>query len=139
MQPVNGDYHLAGLAVPEGLDDLHDLLENVRASHPDLLAEDLLLFETAVVEIAGNVVEHGRPPGEVSWTFRMDVRPDRLIGKLSDSGQAYAAESATFEMPGELAETGRGLALAQLALDELTYERADGANHWIMVRNRRSA
>jgi len=33
-------------------------------------------------------------------------------------------------------ETGRGLALAGMALDELDYERREDANHWRMVRRR---
>jgi serine/threonine-protein kinase RsbW len=60
---VTGDYLLEGLAVPESLNLLHDLLERVGREHPDLDAGDLMMFETAVIEVAGNVVEHGRPPG----------------------------------------------------------------------------
>jgi hypothetical protein len=28
-----------------------------------------------VIEVAGNVVEHGRPPGKVQWSFHLEVRP----------------------------------------------------------------
>ena len=133
-----GDHALTGLAVPEGLDQLHDLLERVGAAHPEVSPADLMLFETAVIEIAGNVVEHGRPPGGVHWTFAIDVEPDRITAQLHDDGQAFheAGTLAHAEMPDADAEAGRGFALASQVLDELSYERRDGANHWSMVRRR---
>ncbi|MEO5851860.1 MAG: ATP-binding protein [Nocardioides sp.] len=133
-----GEYTLTGLAVPAGLDDLHDLLERIGTEHPQLSAADLMLFETAVIEIAGNVVEHGRPPGEVHWTFTLAVLEDRIEATLSDDGVPFEGGDALpdAEMPDALAEGGRGFALAGAVLDELDYRRTDGANHWQLVRNR---
>ena len=37
-------------------------------------------------------------------------------------------------MPGEMAESGRGLPLASAALDELDYRREGSSNVWTMVR-----
>jgi serine/threonine-protein kinase RsbW len=134
---MTGEYLLDGLAVPESLNLLHDLLEQVGRDHPDLRADDLMLFETAVIEVAGNVVEHGRPPGRVSWSFHLAVLPDRLEGRLSDSGEEYPGGTWGTEMPGDpLQEDGRGLALATAVLDRLDYRRGDGANHWTMLRRR---
>jgi serine/threonine-protein kinase RsbW len=56
---MSGDYVLDGLAVPESLNLLQDLLEEVGQEHPELAASDLMLFETAVIEVAGGVVERG--------------------------------------------------------------------------------
>jgi len=131
---MTGDYVLEGLAVPQTLDALHDLLERVGTEHPEVDASDLMLFETAVIEVAGNVVEHGRPPGEVRWTFRLEVLPDRLEARLSDGGQEYPGGTWGTEMPDAMDEDGRGLALATAVLDSLAYERTDEANHWTMVR-----
>lgn len=133
-----GDYTLTGLAVPAGLDDLHDLLERIGSDHPQLSPADLMLFETAVIEIAGNVVEHGRPPGEVHWTFSLVVHGDRIEAMLSDDGVPFEGSDdlPDAEMPDALAEGGRGFALAGAVLDRLDYERADGVNHWRLVRNR---
>lgn len=133
-----GDHTVTGLAVPAGLDELHDLLERVGAEHPDVATADLMLFETAVIEIAGNVVEHGRPPGGVHWSFTLRVLPDRIEAELADDGQVFEQVRvlADAEMPDADAETGRGFALASQLLDELAYERREGANHWSMVRHR---
>jgi serine/threonine-protein kinase RsbW len=131
---MTGDYVLDGLAVPDSLDLLHDLLEQVGVEHPELAASDLMLFETAVIEVAGNVVEHGKPPGEVRWQFRLAVRPDRLEGTLSDSGEEYPGGAWGTDMPDTMEEDGRGLALATAVLDSLVYERAGDVNEWTMVR-----
>jgi serine/threonine-protein kinase RsbW len=135
---MTGDYLLEGLAVPETLSLLHDLLERVGTEHPDLHSGDLMLFETAVIEVAGNVVEHGRPSGRVAWTFRLSVLPDRLEATLSDSGEEYPGGTWGTAMPQDpMREDGRGLALATAVLDDLGYERADDGNHWTMLRRRR--
>jgi serine/threonine-protein kinase RsbW len=131
---MTGDYLLDGLAVPDSLNLLHELLEQVGSEHPELTASDLMLFETAVIEVAGNVVEHGKPPGEVSWRFRLAVRADRLEGTLSDSGEEYPGGAWGTEMPDTMEEDGRGLALATAVLDSLVYERAGNVNEWTMVR-----
>ncbi|MFC4616818.1 hypothetical protein ACFO3K_18975 [Cellulomonas algicola] len=57
------EYVLEGFAVPEELSHVSDLLELAGAEHPEVDPTDLMLFETAVVEIANNVVEHGKPHG----------------------------------------------------------------------------
>ena len=134
----SGEFRLASLAVPESLDLLHELLSHVGEQHPDVDPSDLMLFETAVVEIAGNVVEHGRPSGRVTWEFLLEVREDRLESTLTDSGEEYAGPLDP-AMPDVLAESGRGFALAQAMLDELDYERVDGRNRWRMVRRRARA
>jgi serine/threonine-protein kinase RsbW len=134
---MTGDYVLEGLAVPESLSLLHDLLDRVSREHPGIDSADLMLFETAVIEVAGNVVEHGRPRGRVTWAFRIDILPDRLEASLSDSGEEYPGGTWGTQMPADpMQENGRGLALATAVLDSLTYERRDHANHWRMERLR---
>jgi serine/threonine-protein kinase RsbW len=134
---MTGEYLIDGLAVPESLDLLHDLLERVAREHPDVSAADLMMFETAVIEIAGNVVEHGRPPGEVTYGFRLEVLPDRLEGVLIDSGEELPP-SPEATMPSHWDESGRGLALAGSVLDHLSYTRDEGENRWQMRRLRRA-
>lgn len=132
-------YQADGIAVPASIDQLHELLERVAAEHPEVAAADLMLFETAVIELAGNIVEHGRPEGEVTFDFTLDVHPDRLEALLRDTGyplpEGSDPDGAT--MPDAWAEDGRGLALAGAALDELAYEREPEANAWRLVRRRR--
>jgi serine/threonine-protein kinase RsbW len=94
-----------------------------------------MLFETAVIEVAGNVVEHGRPLGRVRWSFRLSVREGALEGRLSDSGEEYPGGAWGTDMPDTMEEAGRGLALATAVLDSLVYERSGNVNEWWMVRH----
>ncbi len=129
-----GDYRIDGLAVPESLGLLHSLLEQVAADHPEVSPDDLMLLETAVIEIAGNVVEHGRPPGEVRYAFTLAVLPDRLEAVLTDTGEEVPDPDDARPMPDDWEETGRGLPLARAALDELSYARGAEGNLWRMVK-----
>lgn len=151
-----GEYHLEGLAVPESLDRLHDLMHRVREEHAEVDETMLMLFETAIIEIHGNVVQHGRPQGQVLYTFDLDVREDRLVGLLADNGEALpdlsqqsgllgadpagdAGEDPGAELGDEVsedAESGRGMRLARAALDEMDYARRNDQNTWRMVKQR---
>lgn len=130
-----GEYRVDTLAVPETLNLLHDLLARVREDHLDVDGTDLMLFETAVIEIANNVVEHGRPPGTIRYSFTLAVETDRLLGHLRDGGPPL--EEWERSMPDADSENGRGLALARVALDDLEYQRVEDHNEWTMVRRRR--
>ncbi|MBE7323519.1 ATP-binding protein [Nocardioides sp. Y6] len=134
---MDGDtFTLEGWAVPEGLADLHDLVERARVAHPDVDETAFMMLETAAIEIAGNVVEHGLPPGQVWWSFTLRMRPDHVEGVLADDGQRYEGDLSAL-MPDPLAESGRGIALAQAALDELHYAHEGDKNVWTMRRRLR--
>ena len=134
---MTGDYRLTGLAVPESLELLHELLDRVRDEHPEIDAGDLMMFETAIVEIHGNVVKHGRPEGRVEYDFSLDVAPARLEGTLATHGDDAPDFSglAPSEPTDPLAESGRGIWLAETVLDELAYSRDGDGNVWHMVKN----
>jgi serine/threonine-protein kinase RsbW len=131
-----GEYSLRGLALPESLELLHTLLVRVRADYPEIDEVDLSKFETAIVEIHGNVIEHGSPRGRVVYAFELRVHDDRLVGILADTGTAVPDLSEFDELPDEMAESGRGLWLAKATLDDLEYIRAGGRNTWKMTRLR---
>jgi serine/threonine-protein kinase RsbW len=136
------DAELACPARPECLDEVHGLLASLWDAAPDVALEDRMMFELAVVEIAGNVVEHaggdsaGGEPGPVQLVLRVAVHRDRLEARLHDDGTVALVDLARAQLPADpLAESGRGLALA-LASGRLTYAREGGANVWCLVRAR---
>lgn len=130
------EYVIEALAVPETIGDLHEMLALVGRENSDVVDMDLMMFETAVIEIAANVVEHGRPEGQVFYTFRLVLLDDRIEASLSDSGDELYDKPLIATLPDEMAERGRGLALAEAVLDELVYERLGGRNTWTMVKLR---
>jgi serine/threonine-protein kinase RsbW len=131
--PAGKGYVLEGFAVPDQLDAVHALLAEAAGEHPGLDPMDVMLFETAIIEIANNVVEYGRPEGEVRWKFTIRVREDEIEAELDDTGQTFTPEQGK-AMPGEDAEGGRGLPIAEALLDQIEFKRMDDTNHWHMVR-----
>jgi serine/threonine-protein kinase RsbW len=119
----------------EGLEVLHQSVDRLRhamgRSSDDL---PLILFETALGEIGGNVLTHGRPRGTtrpVEYAIRLDG--DEIVASLTDSGPPVH-EHLGREMPSLEHEDGRGLAMARSLLDELGYERDGDLNRWRLVK-----
>jgi serine/threonine-protein kinase RsbW len=131
--PQVKEYVLQGFAVPDQLDAVHTLLARAADDHPELDATEVMLFETAIIEIANNVVEYGKPEGQVRWKFTIRVRADEIEAELDDNGQTFTP-NRNKEMPGEDAEGGRGLPIAEALLDEIEFNRVGDTNHWRMLR-----
>lgn len=131
--PEGKEYVLEGFAVPDQLDAVHALLAQAAGEHPGLDPTDVMLFETAIIEIATNVVEYGGPAGEVCWKFTIRVREDEIEAELDDTGRTFTPVRGK-GMPDEAAEGGRGLPLAEALLDQIEFKRMGDTNHWRMVR-----
>lgn len=131
-----GEHHRTGLALPEALDEVHALFAEVTAAHPGLPAADVMRVETALVELVGNIIEHGRPPGTVRYDLTVEVGPTELAATLVDDASEPAPGAGDHEMPGVWAEAGRGLALAGALVDELVHEGGPTGNHWRVVQRR---
>lgn len=128
---------LDAAAGPDALERVHGLIDSLWADTPDVADADRIGFETAVIEIAANILEHAC--GGIHVDMRLEVRAhaDRVEARFTDTGHPTLVDLASAEMPGELAEDGRGLALARAAVDELSYQRDGAVNRWRIVRRRR--
>lgn len=92
------------------------------------------MFETALGEIGGNVLTHGRPPGtDLPVEYSLHLAGGVVEATLTDYG-APVHEHLSREMPGHESEDGRGLAMARSLLDELGYERDGIRNRWRLVK-----
>ena len=67
--------------------------------------------------------------------LRMEVQlsPDAVRITVTDDGQSAPLDLSRVAMPDEMAERGRGLAIAIRVLDELSYHRDSDGNHWTLV------
>ena len=125
----------------EGVDAVHDLLASFWEQEPDVPDLCRMRMETATVEIVANVVEHAF---EADQTSGADGRSRRLtiaVGRddpvvtvaCRDNGQPAAIDLSEGAMPGDDAESGRGLAMALQVLDDLRYEHSEGRNLWSLT------
>lgn len=135
-------------ADPEVVDVVLDALESLYDEVADVDPEDRLHFSLAVSEIVTNVVEHGAhriavgsepeaPKPGVDVDVCVEITSAVLRATVTDTAEAAEVPLAQAAMPGEWAESGRGLALAMEVLDELRHDAGPG-NTWHLSRRRRS-
>jgi serine/threonine-protein kinase RsbW len=118
---------------------IHDLVEALWAGQERFPAADRMRFETAVIEVAGNIVTHvtaGSSGPEVTVELTLTATPDSATACFRDDGGAAKLNLAGARMPDTMAEHGRGLALTRALADDLTYERAGPANVWTVTCRR---
>ena len=131
-----GDYGLESCpAEPAALDRIHDLFARIGEEREDVDGTDLMLMETAVVEIAGNVISHGRPAGSITMSLTFDITDSRLDVHIRETGQP-PPDTPSYAMPDEEAEHGRGLPLCAAILDTFEYDRVDDTNLWHLAKAR---
>ena len=131
---------VSGEAGEASLDEVHAALERLwERTHPPADEVFKMMFDTAVAEVAANILEHARPQGgSLRVDLELSVWPDRVEARFSDDGRPLAQRivarglGATEFPP----ERGRGLQMALVALDELGYESVEGRNEWRLVKRR---
>jgi serine/threonine-protein kinase RsbW len=128
---------LVAPAEPAALERVHELLEALWEDAGDVSLEDRLHFETAVTEIAGNIVLHAHDGRPLEFTLDVRAHPDRIEARFRDAGRRADVDLSAARLPDDLAESGRGLALALAAADVLEYRRDGSENCWRVVRARR--
>jgi serine/threonine-protein kinase RsbW len=123
-----------GPARPECLDAIHDLLNRLWYTRTGVGETDRAMFAMAVLEIANNIVRHTNPDSTVLLSVSISADSDALRAEFRDDGSPAAVDTEMATLPDTLAESGRGLALARMALDEFRYERTQAQNRWQLER-----
>lgn len=119
---------------PDDVDTVHALLKSVWDECPEVSATDRLSFETALIELAGNIIRHRDESVGIVYTLTIEASDDRLAATLSDNGRAIDIDLSSRPMPDELSEAGRGLPLVHALVDNFEYVRSDEQNHWRISR-----
>jgi serine/threonine-protein kinase RsbW len=115
---------------------VHSFLEGLWDIHTDISDLDRMAFETALIELASNVIEHADGGQGVTCVITVRVDGETLSADLSDTAEAGEIQVVGRVMPAADAESGRGIALVQMLVDELQYERVGDNNLWRISRTR---
>jgi len=119
---------------PASLEDVHTLLQRFWSSGPNVDDVWRMMFETAVAEVAANILEHSRREREARL-LRLSLRAfgDRVEAWLQDDGLSVDV-SLDAPLPHESAKRGRGVAIVRKMVDEFSYARIEGMNRWLIVK-----
>ena len=119
-------------AGPGTLDVVHAALNAVWSLHQHVPGRVRVEVEIAAGEIAANIVEHSG-----AGVLQMDIQVfcTQVRVEFTDRGRRAAVDPLTATMPEELAERGRGLAMARKAVRVLSYCRDAAGNHWRIESN----
>jgi serine/threonine-protein kinase RsbW len=130
----SGDHKITLVAPPDDVDTVHGLLDGVWADFPSVSAIDRASFETALIELASNVLRHAAGGSGVRCDLIIEVTDGRIEARLSDTGLTGDIDLLPRAMPDDLSEAGRGIPLIQALVDELEYARSGSLNHWRISR-----
>ena len=123
---------------PGTLDAIQISLDEFFAVHRQVPHPVRLDLSIAAAEIGANIIEHAGAGRPVHLHMEIGLFPDEVWITFTDDGVAAQVNLAAAGLPDENAERGRGLAIAQAVLRELSYRR-NAANHWTLVSQRFSA
>lgn len=119
-------------AGPHVLAEIAVALERVWAAHPQVPPVERMHIELAAGEIGANIIEHSGRVRPVCMTMDVTVLADHVRVEFTDDGDPVQVDLTAVALPDEMAERGRGLALAQSVLAELAYSRNE-VNRWTLV------
>jgi serine/threonine-protein kinase RsbW len=137
-------FSLRAEGVPESVELVHDLLDQVWENESGIDLMDRIRFETALIEVASNIIEHSKPASSDAIWFQLDLEcsPERLYAEFHDNAKHAGIDLSATPPPEEMSSlenissTGRGLALAKVALDEFSYAKEDDGNRWTLLCKR---
>jgi len=127
-------------AAAANFESINQDLEKAWLTHPEVPQSVRVQLAIAVAEVVGNIIEHGgglQRPVNIQMRLTLSEQCQVQICFVDDGDELPAhIDLSSRVMPDETAEGGRGLALAQAVLEQLTYHRDNAFNYWILLSRR---
>lgn len=120
---------------PETLADIARFPDEVLSTRQHVPDAVRMQVSIAAGEIGANIMEHAGRAQPVNIRMEVRVRIDEVWVEFVDDGAPAELDLTAVRLPDDMAERGRGLALAQAVLEKLTYRR-NTKNHWTLVSKR---
>ncbi|GGK93092.1 hypothetical protein GCM10007382_11630 [Salinibacterium xinjiangense] len=121
---------------PDEVGVVHSALETLWAREGDVDEMDRMMFETAIVELVSNVIQHGTSETTIICNLTLSANEATLKAVLEDTASPARIDLSPRDMPDEFAETGRGLAFIQALVDDFEYHRMQDRNIWTLTKLR---
>jgi serine/threonine-protein kinase RsbW len=121
---------------PDGVDAVHTALASLWTERADVDEMERMMFETALIELASNVIQHASSNTTIICHLEISANDTTLSAILTDSADPPHIDTGAREMPDEFAESGRGIAFIQALVDQFDYRREPGSNVWTISKNR---
>lgn len=118
------------------LEEVRQTLSEIWQAHGEVPESVRSEMAIATAEIAANIVEHAAGGHPVRIRMEVLVLPDELQVRFIDDGCELDVDLDSVHLPDEMAERGRGLAVARAVLRHLSYQRSDDGNCWTLLSER---
>lgn len=97
----------------------------------DAVEEQVYQLQLAVSELATNIMTHAYRDLERGNIEMRGHGADHVVSlEFFDAGKEFERKTPTLPALENLAEGGYGSFIIQQCVDDVTYDRADGRNHW---------
>ena len=108
-------------------------LDALWAIHPRVPNDVRMQMQIATAEVGANIVEHTGSGHPLRIRMSAAVVGDQVQVMFTDNGPPADIDLAHVALPDDMAERGRGLAMAQALLERLEYRCDETGNHWTLI------
>jgi len=116
------------------IERVHAELEKRWREHPWINVVDRMALETALIELATNVIRYALHDEGATAELRLATGDTELRARITDNGPEFHGDLEQITMPGSEAESTRGLALIDGLMDVFEYRRRASENRWTIIR-----
>jgi serine/threonine-protein kinase RsbW len=121
---------------PNALQKFRKTLTAIWVAHPEVPASIRTEIGIASGEIAANIIEHSGKNRSGQIRMEVLIQTGQVRVRFFDDGLKLDVDLDSVRLPHEMAERGRGLAIARAVLNQLHYASTGQWNCWTLISER---